>query len=131
MGLNDKQGDDGLPYTTLSYANGIGFNKTYHKNGSRIDLSQYDYTDPYHQYPASVPLKSETHGGEDVGIYASGPQSYMFVGNYEQSYIPLLMAHAAKIGPYAENDGCNSSTIILINVSLLLSTLFLAIVIRP
>ena len=120
LGLNGKIGLDKLPSTTLSYANGMGYYHTYNENGSRIDLSVYNYSNPFHRYPATIPLMSETHGGEDVGIYASGPESYMFIGNYEQSYIPLLMAHAAQIGPFATHDGwCSNSTSILPNISML------------
>lgn len=109
LGLNSRKGLDNLPYTTLSYANGQGYYQTYYENGSRIDLSQFDLTNPKHRYPATIPLKDETHGGEDVGVYASGPESYLFVGNYEQSYIPLLMAHAAQIGPFATDNKCSSA----------------------
>ena len=35
-------GDDGKPYTKLSYANGPGFNTTFDKNGTRIDLTDVD-----------------------------------------------------------------------------------------
>lgn len=45
-------------------------------------------------------LESETHGGEDVPIYANGPMSFLFEGTVEQSYIPHAMAYAACIGPY-------------------------------
>lgn len=54
---------------------------------------------------ATAPRNSETHGGDDVGVYASGPWSHLFIGSYEQSNIPIAMAYAAKIGPYvAESD---------------------------
>lgn len=46
-----------------------------------------------------VPLSSETHAGEDVGIFAIGPQAHMFQGVYEQIYIAHLMNYAAAIGP--------------------------------
>lgn len=118
-----ESGDDGLPFTTLSYANGMGYYYTYNENGSRIDPSIYNYSNPFHRYAATIPLLSETHGGEDVGIYASGPESHLFIGNYEQSYIPILMAHAARIGPFAPEDGqCRASTskMILPNILLLL-----------
>jgi hypothetical protein len=49
-------------------------------------------------------LSSETHGSEDVGVYASGPQSHLFSGTYEQSNLPILMAYAAKIGPYKNEN---------------------------
>ena len=49
--------------------------------------------------PSLVPLSSETHGGDDVGIFAIGPQAHMFQGVYEQNYIAHLMGYAACIGP--------------------------------
>ena len=49
--------------------------------------------------PATVPLGSETHGGDDVGIFAYGPQAHLFQGVYEQNYIAHVMAYAACIGP--------------------------------
>lgn len=110
LGLSGEMGSDNLSYTTLSYANGPGYYDTYDESGGRIDLSKSDLSNPRHGYPATVPLKSETHGGEDVGIYASGPQSHMFVGNYEQSYIPILMAYVAEMGPYAKEEKCLRSS---------------------
>lgn len=102
-------GSDKLPYPTLSYANGPGYYNTYKPEGGRINLTETNFKDPYLQYMTTVPLDFETHGGEDVGIYASGPQSELFVGNYEQSFIPVLMAHAAKIGPYDNEKACSGS----------------------
>lgn len=49
-------------------------------------------------YPSSAPLKSETHGGDDVGVFALGPWSHLFTGVYEQNVIPHLMAYASCIG---------------------------------
>lgn len=126
LGLSDDKGDDGLPYTILSYANGPGYLNTFNPDGSRADLSQQNFKDPFHRYPATIPLKSETHGGEDVGVYASGPESHLFIGNYEQSYIPMLMAHAAKIGPFADAAGkCypSPSNVALPNIRLVLGVL--------
>lgn len=109
LGLTGLNGADDLPYPTLSYANGLGYYNTYEKMGGRIDLTTTNFSDPRLRYIATVPLDSETHGGEDVGIYASGPRSEMFVGNYEQSFIPVLMAHAAQIGPYSTDAHCSGS----------------------
>lgn len=127
LGLNSRKGLDDLPYTTLSYANGRGYYQTYYENGSRIDLSKFDLKNPKHRYPATIPLDSETHAGEDVGIYASGPESYLFVGNYEQSYIPMLMAHAAQIGPFATDNKCSSAA--TTNMPALISSLVLMLII--
>jgi len=49
-------------------------------------------------FPAMVPLESETHGGEDVGVFASGPWAHLFTGVYEQNAIPHIMAFAACVG---------------------------------
>ena len=77
---------DGMPYTTLGYANGLGYrdlldqtnaDHSYHNGplAGRQDLSKVDTeTAGFHQ-EALVPRKSETHGGEDVAIYAHRPRS--------------------------------------------------------
>lgn len=49
---------------------------------------------------SAVPLSSETHGSEDVAIFAKGPMSHLFHGVQEQSYIAHAMAYAACIEPY-------------------------------
>ena len=49
--------------------------------------------------PALVPLSSESHGGDDVAIFAYGPQAHLFQGVYEQNYIAHVMGYAACIGP--------------------------------
>ena len=50
--------------------------------------------------PALVPMEAETHGGEDVAIYANGPMSHMFRGVVEQNYIAHVMAYASCVGEY-------------------------------
>jgi hypothetical protein len=47
---------------------------------------------------AAVPRESETHGGEDVGVYARGPMSHLFAGLHEQNYIAHVMGYAACLG---------------------------------
>uniref|UniRef100_A0A182QKC3 alkaline phosphatase n=1 Tax=Anopheles farauti TaxID=69004 RepID=A0A182QKC3_9DIPT len=100
LGIGDVSDMDGLPYTTLSYANGDGFYQTYVDGNpsQRIDITNYDLKDYRQRYLATVPLSSETHGGEDVGVYASGPSAHLFGGSTEQNVIPLLIAYAANIG---------------------------------
>ncbi|HYN19475.1 MAG TPA: alkaline phosphatase [Thermoanaerobaculia bacterium] len=80
---------DGKPFTTLGYMNGPGA-----VAGERSDLSKEDTTaDPFRQQ-SLVPLDSETHGGEDVAIYARGPHAYLFQGTMEQNAIYFVMARA-------------------------------------
>ncbi|EDV51028.1 alkaline phosphatase [Drosophila erecta] len=103
LSLAPNLGNDELPFTILSYANGPGFAETYSPKDGRIDLSHADTTKADFEFQATVPLSSETHGAEDVGVFASGPFEHLFTGNYEQSSIPAMMAYAANIGPFAKD----------------------------
>lgn len=103
MGLAQANAADDLPYSILSYANGPGFWQTYAEETGRLNLQKTaEFNDPELQYAATVPLDSETHGGDDVAVFASGPYEHYFTGNYEQSNIPALMAKAANIGPFSD-----------------------------
>lgn len=53
-----------------------------------------------------MPLRHETHGGEDVAVFAKGPMAHLLHGVHEQNYIPHVMAYAACIG--ANRDHCAS-----------------------
>ncbi|TWG93997.1 alkaline phosphatase [Luteimonas sp. J16] len=101
----------GLPYTTLVYANGPGYTgasarqaagpkRHFHAaagfqpaNG-RPDLARVDTTDPDYMQEALVPMASETHGGDDVGIWARGPGSHAFRGTLEQHVIYHVIVQA-------------------------------------
>ncbi|KAK3774820.1 hypothetical protein RRG08_018811 [Elysia crispata] len=96
---------DGLPMTTVVYGNGPG-------PGRELDLTTVDTTALDFQFPAAVPIAYETHGGEDVSIYAQGPMSHLVSGNWEQHFIAHLMAYAACVGPdksHCTEDGRESS----------------------
>lgn len=84
---------NGLPYTTLNYANGPG----YHGQHGRPDLSKIDTAHPDFLQEATVPLELETHAAEDVAIFAAGPKAHLFHGVQEQSYIYQVMAKALMI----------------------------------
>lgn len=75
-------------YETISYGNGPGHPNTYGADGLRRDPINDDFTNVNRRYPATVPLSSETHAGDDVVVYANGPYSHLFIGSYEQSNIP-------------------------------------------
>ena len=99
---------DGMPYTTLGYANGLGYrdlldqtnaDHSYHNGplAGRQDLSKVDTeTAGFHQ-EALVPRKSETHGGEDVAIYAQGPGAHLVTGTNEQSIIFHVINYAGNL----------------------------------
>ncbi|XP_068755038.1 alkaline phosphatase-like [Montipora capricornis] len=82
---------DGMPYTVLGYTNGPGGKRI---NGTRQNLTGVDTGTKDYLQQAAVWLGSETHGGDDVGIYADGPGAYLFHGVVEQQYIFHVMDHA-------------------------------------
>lgn len=87
-------GTDGLPFTTLGYANGPGAAPS----GTRADPTKLQTNGLDYKQQAAVPLQSETHGGEDVAVRASGPMSHLFRGTIEQHSIFHIVA-AAMDGP--------------------------------
>lgn len=82
-------------------------------------------------FPGMVPIYSETHGGEDVAVFAHGPWQHLFTGSYEQNLLPHLMGYAMCLDE--ELYGCSSGNQfssklkILMSawIALLLTTLFL------
>jgi alkaline phosphatase len=87
----------GLPYTTLSYANGAGYTGRsteqsegprqypHYGNGysgitrGRPDLSNVNTAAPIYMQEATVPLGTETHGGEDVPFMPEGRAHISFM----------------------------------------------------
>lgn len=92
--------NDGKPYTTLGYANG-GSACTRGEDGSldcsRADLSDVDTTANDFRQQALVALGSETHGGEDVAIFASGPGAQLVRGVMDQNEIFHVMGYASGL----------------------------------
>jgi alkaline phosphatase len=102
----------GLPYTTLGYANGPGNvgatdqqpegPKHYpHLGGSfqniengRPDLTAVNTEDPDYMQEALIPMSAETHGGEDVGVWARGPGAAAFRGALEENSLFHVMLQA-------------------------------------
>uniref|UniRef100_A0A8W8L2U8 Alkaline phosphatase, tissue-nonspecific isozyme n=1 Tax=Magallana gigas TaxID=29159 RepID=A0A8W8L2U8_MAGGI len=94
---------DHNPYTTLLYGNGPGAHST------RADLRNVDTTSKHYTYQSAVPLSAETHGGEDVAIFARGPMAHLLHGVREQNYIPHVMAYASCVGDYNAHSHCAAS----------------------
>lgn len=79
---------DKKPYTTLVYANGPGSVFAGElKDGKRPAPRPEEVTDISYRQQALIPSGSETHGGQDVTIYATGPNAYLIGGVVEQNYI--------------------------------------------
>jgi len=91
---------DGLPYTTLGYMNGPGAVLPPAQNGqplaptTRPDLTGVDTQALDHRQQALVPMFAETHGGEDVAVFAAGPNDASITGVMEQHAIFHVMARA-------------------------------------
>ena len=81
---------DDKPYTTLSYLNGFS-SPFFNAQGPVLRPNpleaSVEVTDKEYRQTALVPLGSETHGGQDVAIYAGGPKAYLFDGTVEQNYV--------------------------------------------
>ena len=79
--LNTSEYPDGSkrPYFTISYANGPGYHNHYVANGNGgappwRDPRDLDFEDADFTHPSMMPGPdvSESHGGEDVSVYATG-----------------------------------------------------------
>uniref|UniRef100_A0A8C4PEM2 Alkaline phosphatase n=1 Tax=Dromaius novaehollandiae TaxID=8790 RepID=A0A8C4PEM2_DRONO len=103
FGLAPMQSDvDRKPFTAILYGNGPGYKMV---AGERENVSTVDFAHANYQAQAAVPLRQETHGGEDVAVFAKGPMAHLLHGVREQNYIPHAMAYAACIGPNRAHCG--------------------------
>jgi alkaline phosphatase len=114
----------GLPYTTLNYANGTGYTgksnvqeagsksfttpttaawesgseghnpKSFSPATGRPLLKDAQVQGSDYLQEAVIPLGAETHGAEDVAIFAGGPKAHLFHGVIEQNVIYHVMAEA-------------------------------------
>ncbi|XP_052774836.1 alkaline phosphatase-like [Mya arenaria] len=95
---------DHRPYTTLLYADGPGWAVT--TGNHRPDITNVDTTDKHYLQQAAVPMASETHGGDDVGIFARGPMAHLYTGVLEENEIAHVMAYASCVGDYSNHNDC-------------------------
>ncbi|MEO7433532.1 MAG: alkaline phosphatase [Dokdonella sp.] len=102
----------GLSYTTLGYANGPGYAgasdrqpegaKRYPHNPTaysraehgRPNLEKVDTEAPDYEQEAMLPLSSETHGGDDVAVFARGPGSAAVHGSMEENALFHVIAQS-------------------------------------
>ncbi len=92
MGFTPNKAADGKPYTTLGYINGPGAICGEGEGDAegicaRSDLTKRDTLDKDFRQQAAIPMASETHGGEDVALMASGPGANLVSGVMEQNEI--------------------------------------------
>ncbi|XP_015126542.1 alkaline phosphatase 4 isoform X1 [Diachasma alloeum] len=140
---NNKLDPTIRPYETLTYANGPGF--MYHRlnstNSTGIWRPVEDDSNrekPFYRFFSPMYLKDDTHGGEDVGVYAIGPYSHLFRGTFEQNYIAHAVAYASCLKDWPSHcdraynrffyEVANSSrSIFSAPVSTVILTIFLAV----
>lgn len=75
----------GNSYTSLSYRDGPGASQNEH---------ELERSDPNYRQSALVPMDYETHGGEDVALYAIGPNAELFSGTLEQHWVFHALKYA-------------------------------------
>ncbi len=90
---NDSVDRDKKPYTTLGYAIGPGARGT-----ERPTLTNETVLKPDYKQEANIPLSGETHGGEDVAIFAIGVNAHLIRGSMEENWIFYVMADAMRLG---------------------------------
>jgi len=88
--------DDGMPYAVLAYANGPGGVTTMPRTIPQTNIDTVQQ--------ALIPLSTieidgaiepeESHGGEDVALYANGPWSHLVGGVLEQNAIFHIITYA-------------------------------------
>jgi len=75
----------------LGYQNGPGY------RDPLPDLTEVDTTAPNYRQLGAYPLASETHGGEDVAAYATGPEAQRVRGVMEQNLLYDVMRRALEL----------------------------------
>lgn len=99
---------NGMPYTTLGYTNGPGFRDLGDVTNAdaaylsrpvagRTDLQDVNTHESGFHQESLVPKGSETHSGEDVPVYATGPGAHLVIGTQEQSGIFHVMNFAGDL----------------------------------
>jgi alkaline phosphatase len=99
---------DDMPYTTVGYANGLGFRDlgdetdadasyTSAAVAGRVELNGVDTTTPGFHQEATVPMGSETHAGEDISLHAKGPGAQLAQGVIEQNVVFHLINQALEL----------------------------------
>ena len=81
---------DKLPYTTLGYHNGPHVRDDVEQTANMVQDKDY-------RQQAAIRRASETHGGEDVALFAKGPGAHRVNGVIDQAEIFGIMKDAVEI----------------------------------
>lgn len=89
---------DGRPYTTLGYHNGPGAQQgNRYPSSQSIEIQQAVIPTGSKASEGKSDKLNETHGGEDVPVFAAGPSSQLVSGVMEQNVIYHIMSHALRL----------------------------------
>ena len=73
-------------------------------SGSMRDLNDEEMKEFTFEHPAVVFEYDEHHGGDDVGLWATGPMSYLFHKSHEQSYVAHVVGDNFRSSLILEGD---------------------------
>jgi alkaline phosphatase len=89
---------DGKTYTILGYINGPGsVLRGQQRAGARDEPTDQEAKALDYRQQAAIPSDYESHGGQDVTIYARGPRAHLFGGVVEQSYVFHVIDDALRL----------------------------------
>ena len=103
---NDKQGEptgtpilalDGKAYTTLGYQNGPGAVSSVRETPETGLYAIQQALIPTGYHSGTHPKLSESHAGEDVALFATGPRAYLVSGVMEQNVIFHIITNALEL----------------------------------
>uniref|UniRef100_A0A0K0FMV6 alkaline phosphatase n=1 Tax=Strongyloides venezuelensis TaxID=75913 RepID=A0A0K0FMV6_STRVS len=103
---------DNKTMPNLMFTSGQGFNTMFSKDPNtgayiRNNLTDEDFRDPNFLVPSCILSKYGVHGGEDVSSFSTGPLSYIFSGNYDNTQIAYNIKYALCINDQNELNVCD------------------------
>uniref|UniRef100_A0A0N5BN37 alkaline phosphatase n=1 Tax=Strongyloides papillosus TaxID=174720 RepID=A0A0N5BN37_STREA len=103
---------DNKTMPNLMFTSGQGFNTMFSKDPNtgayvRNNLTDEDFKDPNFLVPSCILSKYGSHGGEDVSSFSTGPLSYIFSGNYDNTQIAYNIKYALCINDQDELNVCD------------------------
>lgn len=101
LGVNEV---DQLPELPMIYGNGPRAPTA--NDYQRLNFSNEDIAAMKFVYPALIPRYEESHASDDVGLWATGPMSFLFHSTHEQSYVGQVMAFSLCMGHFQDTDYC-------------------------
>uniref|UniRef100_A0A0K0FMV5 alkaline phosphatase n=1 Tax=Strongyloides venezuelensis TaxID=75913 RepID=A0A0K0FMV5_STRVS len=103
---------DNKTMPNLMFTSGRGFNTMFSKDPNtgayiRNNLTDENFRDPNFLVPSCILSKYGSHGGEDVSSFSTGPLSYIFSGNYDNTQIAYNIKYALCINDQDELNVCD------------------------